>query len=149
MGIPPERSFLLENGDILELDSKGGEVVGRVPSGYVYVDGLGVGDISKVVLRDRSVLSKDGVVVVILAVDKATGRIVASPDVVSRGFVDLTESEALMEKSRRVVIRAIDRGEDHLAEHGFITTKVKDALGKFLYSETKRRPMILPIAVEV
>ena len=149
MGIPAENTFLLNDGDILELDRNKGRVVGRVPSGHVYVDGLGVGDVGRVVLRDRRLLSQDGVVIVIISMDRQSGRLVGRPEVVSRGFVDMADSEALMEKSRDLVMRTLDRGGEHIAESGYIQAKVKDSLARFLYEQTKRRPMILPIAVEV
>lgn len=149
LGTPESNVFTLEDGDVLELDQKGGRIAEKIPSGNVYVDGLGVGDIGQVVLRDRRVLSRDGVVVVIIAIDKHTGKVVGRPDVASRGFIDLEDSEAMMEKARKAVVKVLDRGADHPAELSFINTKVKDTISKLLYEQTKRRPMILPIAVEV
>ena len=148
MGIPDNHVFVLTDGDVLELDERGARVAGRVPADYVYVDGLGVGDIDHLVLRDRHHLATDGMVVVILAIEKNTGRLVGQPEVVSRGFVDIEESEELLEQTKDMVIAALE-GADHIAEWGVVNTKVKDAIAQFLYNETHRRPMVLPVSVEV
>ncbi|MDZ4278799.1 MAG: ribonuclease J, partial [Dehalococcoidia bacterium] len=148
MGIPDENIFVLNDGDVLELDGRGARQAGHVPADYVYVDGLGVGDIDHVILRDRHHLATDGMVVVILAIEKSTGRVVGRPEVVSRGFVDIEESEDLMERTRDMVVACLE-GAEHIAEWGVVNTKVKDAIGQFLYDETRRRPMVLPVSVEV
>ena len=148
VGMPNENIFVLVDGDVLEIDEKGARVAGQVPVDYVYVDGLGVGDIDHVVLRDRHHLATDGMVVLILAIEKSTGRLVGEPEVLSRGFVDLDESEELMERTRKMVIASLE-GADHIAEWSVVNTKVKDAIGQFLYDETHRRPMVLPVSVEV
>ena len=148
-GIAKENIFALEDGQILELGLDKGRVAGKLPSGNVYVDGLGVGDIDHVILRDRWLLSQDGVVAIIVAVDKNTGKIVGHPDIVSRGFVDLEESEDMIELAKEEIVKAVGRGANHTAELGFIHTKIKEVAGKFFYKQTKRRPMILPIAIEV
>jgi ribonuclease J len=101
-----------------------------------------------VVLRDRQHLASDGMIVVVIAVDKRSGRVVGKPDVVSRGFVDVEESEELLERTRDMVVAALE-GANHIAESGVIHSKVKEAIAKFLYQETRRRPMVLPVAVEV
>ena len=147
MGVAQENTFVLEDGDILELDGKGGRVVGRVPADHVYVDGLAVG-LDQVVLRDRRHLASDGIVVVILAVDKHSGRLVGQPDVVARGFMDTEEAGELLEKARRQVVRAL-KGADHHSEWGDVNTRVKESLSQYLYQQTRRRPMILPLTVEV
>ncbi len=149
LGIPQSNTFVIEDGDILDLTPEGGRVVGRVSSGNVYVDGLGVGDIGSVVLRDRRLLSRDGIVVVIMAIDKRRGKIVGRPDIVSRGFIETGETEDLLEQIRDLVVKTLDHGSDHPIEWSFINVKVKETLGRFLYQQTKRRPMILPMAVEV
>jgi ribonuclease J len=148
VGIPDKNVFVLTDGDVLELDERGARVAGRVPADYVYVDGLGVGDIDHLVLRDRHHLATDGMVVVILAIEKNTGRLVGQPEVVSRGFVDIEESEELLERTRDMVVAALE-GADHIAEWSVVNTKVKDAIARFLYEETHRRPMVLPVSVEV
>ena len=141
-------SFILTDGDVLELDENSARYAERVQADYVYVDGLGVGDIDHVVLRDRKHLASDGMVVVILAMDKLTGQVAGRPEVVSRGFVDMDESEDLLERTRNEVVRALE-GADHIVEWAAVNTQVKDAIAKFLYDETRRRPMVLPVAVEV
>jgi ribonuclease J len=148
MGVPGERAFVLEDGDVWETDGLTASVVDRVSAAHVYVDGLGVGDIDHVVLRDRRHLASDGMLVVVIAVDKQTGQVVGRPDVVSRGFVDVEESAELLEATREMAGRALD-GADHLAEWSVSNNKVKDSIARFLYDETRRRPMILPVVVEV
>ena len=148
MGVPEENTFVLADGDVLEIDEKKAHVAGHIPADYVYVDGLGVGDIDHVVLRDRQHLASDGMIVVVIAVDKRSGRVVGRPDVVSRGFVDVEESEELLERTRDMVVAALE-GANHIAEWGVVHSKVKEAVAKFLYQETRRRPMVLPVAVEV
>jgi len=149
IGIPKENNFVLEDGDVLELSPQVAKVTGKVTSGNVYVDGLSVGDVGSVVLRDRRMLSRDGMVVVIIAVNRQTGKLVGRPDIVSRGFVDTRESRDLIEGSRDLVARALDHSGDRPAEWSFVSTKVRDVLNKYYYEQTKRRPMILPFMVKV
>ncbi len=149
VGIPKENIFVLEDGDILELNPQAAKISGRITAGNVYVDGLSVGDIGSVVLRDRRMLSKDGMVVVIIAINRQTGKLVGRPDIVSRGFVDTRESKDMLDESRDLVARALDHGRNRPADWGFINTKVRDTLHKFYYEQTKRRPMILPFMVKV
>ncbi|MDP2663284.1 MAG: ribonuclease J, partial [Dehalococcoidia bacterium] len=149
LNIPEQNTFVLENGQVLEIGANSARVVTRIPAGYVYVDGLGVGDIGHVVLRDRRLLAQDGILVVVIAVDNQTGKVVTRPDIVSRGFVFMRESEELIEEARDLVIANLDHGSDKLAEWGFINNKIKDTLSRFFYERTKRRPMILPVVVEV
>jgi ribonuclease J len=147
MGLAQDNAFILEDGDILELDGKGGRVVGRVAADHVYVDGLAVG-VNQVVLRDRQRLASDGIIVVILTVDKHSGRLVGQPDVVARGFMDTEEAEEILTNSRKQVTRAL-KGADHHSEWTEVNVRVRDALAKYLYQETRTRPMILPLIVEV
>jgi len=149
MGMPESNIFVLENGNILELDREKGRVTGRLPTGNVYVDGLVMGDLANVILRDRKLLSRDGIVVVIIAIDKEAGKIVGRPDIVSRGFVDTKEAESILEQGRDLVKATLDHGGGRPLEWSFINTKVKDTLSKFFYEQTRRRPMILTTAVEV
>ncbi|MFC2049621.1 ribonuclease J [Chloroflexota bacterium] len=149
LGIPETNIFVMENGNILELDREKGKVTGRLPAGNVYVDGLVMGDLASVILRDRKLLSRDGIVVVIIAIDKDKGRIVGRPDIVSRGFVDMKEGEAILEQGRDLVKATLDRGGGRPLEWSFINAKVKDTLRTFFYEQTRRRPMILTTAVEV
>jgi ribonuclease J len=147
VGVPDENVFTLEDGDILEIDRRGARVAGRTSADFVYVDGLAVG-VDRVVLRDRKHLSGDGVMVAIVVIDKHTGKPIGRPDVVSRGFIETDMSDALMERARDVIEQAL-AGAEHVAERGNFNTRVHDALSRFLYEETRRRPMILPMSVEV
>ena len=147
MGVAEEKTFVLEDGDILEIDRKEAKVVGRVPADYVYVDGLAVG-VDKVVLRDRRHLSTDGVIVAIVTIDKHTGKPIGRPDVVSRGFIEGEMSDSLMERAGDVILESLG-GEAHVAGRGDFNTRVHDSLSRFLYDETRRRPMVLPLSVEV
>jgi len=149
VGIPKDNILVLEDGDILELSSEAGKIIGKVTSGNVYVDGLSGGGIGTVVLRDRRMLSKDGIVVVIIAINRQTGKLIGRPDIVSRGFVDTRESKDMLDESRDLVARILDHSGNRPAEWSFINTKVKDILKKFYYEQTKRRPMILPFMVKV
>jgi len=142
-------TFIMTDGDVLEIDNKGEANYGdRIACDYVYVDGLGVGDIDHVVLRDRKHLASDGMVVVILPMDKNTSHLTGRPEVVSRGFVDMDESEDLIERTRDHVAHGLS-AEDHPLEWGAVQTEVKESVAKFLYDETRRRPMVLPVRVEV
>ncbi len=149
LGIPESDIFLLENGQVLELGHHTAKINGKVPAGYVFVDGLGVGDVGQVVLRDRKLLSQDGVVIVTVTVDKQTGRPVTDPDIISRGFVYERDAEDLLGMARERVNRALEEGSTRSAERAFISAKIKEALGQFLYDQTHRRPMILPVVTEV
>ncbi len=149
MGIPESNIFLMENGNILELGPDKGKITGKLPSGNVYVDGLVMGNLASVILRDRKLLSRDGIVVVIIAIDKRRGKIIGRPDIVSRGFVDTQEGENILEQGRALVATTLDRSGGHPLEWSFINTKVKDTLSKFFYEQTRRRPMILTTTVEV
>lgn len=149
VGILKDNIFVLEDGDILELNPNSGKTVGKISAGNVYVDGLSVGDIGSVVLRNRRMLSRDGIVVVIITVNKQTGKLVGRPDIVSRGFVDTRESNDMLDASRDLVVRIMNHGGSHPPEWNLVHTKLKDALNKFYYEQTKRRPMILPFMVQV
>ena len=149
VGIPKDNTFVLEDGDILELDSQSAKITGKVGSGNVYVDGLSVGDIGGVVLRNRRMLSKDGIVVAIIAVNRQTGKLVGRPDIVTRGFVDTREFKGMIDESRDLLARTIDHSGTRAAEWSFVNAKVRDTLDKFYYEQTKRRPMILPFMVKV
>ena len=148
VGVPEGNAFVLTDGDVLEIDDEEAGIADRVPASYVYVDGLGIGDVDQHILRDRAHLSTDGVVVVMVAVDKQTGKLTRPAEVLSRGFVDVEEREDLLEKSKQVVARSLN-GASHYAEFGDINARIKDALTKFLYDETRRRPMVLTVTVEV
>jgi ribonuclease J len=149
VGVDPERIFVMESGTVLELTDEGGRIAGQVPSGYVFVDGMGVGDVGHVVLRDRKTLSQDGFFIVVVGVNSQTGRVVSGPDVVSRGFVYVAESEALIEEAKQRVLGALEETAGRPVEWGLLNTRIKETLSEFLYQRTKRRPMILPVVMEV
>ena len=149
VGMPSSNIFVLEDGDILELNASSAKKNGKVAAGHVYVDGLSVGDIGEVVLRTRKMLSRDGIVVVIIAVNKQTGKLVGRPDIVTRGFIDTRDFGDMMEESRELLSKTLDHSGGRAIEWSFINTKVRDTLDKFYYDRTKRRPMILPFLVKV
>ncbi len=147
MGVAEENALVLEDGDILEIDRHGAKVVGRAPADYVYVDGLAVG-VDRVVLRDRQHLASDGVIVAIVTIDKHTGKPIGRPDVVSRGFIEAEMSDDLMERAGDVILESL-AGANHVADRSDFSARVHHALSRFLYDETHRRPMVLPLSVEV
>ena len=150
VGIPPENIFLMTNGRILELNEEEAKLTGVVPFGKVMVDGLGVGDVGNIVLRDRQHLSQDGLIIVVLTMDSSTGEILAGPDVISRGFVYVKESENLMEEVKHVLRDEIEKLEQSgVRDWATIKAKLKDSLRDYIFAKTKRNPMILPIIMEV
>ncbi len=148
MGMDPRSIFLINSGDVLELSKKRAEVIGQVTSGTVLVDGLGVGDVGNIVLRDRQLLSQDGIIVVSLALDPNDGRILAGPEIFSRGFVYVREAENLIEEATAVTQKAVDDCLAGVADRVRLKNVIRDALGDFLWQKLKRRPMILPIIME-
>ena len=150
LGIAKENIFILQTGDVLELTEEKAQITGRVPVGDILVDGLGVGDVGNIVLRDRQHLAEDGILIVVLGLDSATDELVSGPDIVSRGFVYVRESDELMEEARAVVNEAVEGClSRRIADWGKLKSSIKDALGEFVWRKTKRRPMILPIIMEV
>ena len=150
LGMPKDHIFLGENGYVFEFTRDKGQVAGKVTAGMVMVDGLGVGDVGNIVLRDRRQLSQDGILIIVVAMDRASNTVVGGPDIVSRGFVYVRESEALMDEARARVEQALDRCQDEgVKEWAAIKTNVRDALGRYLFEKTRRRPMILPIIMEI
>jgi len=150
MGMKKENVFVMEIGDVLEVTRDSAKIKGSVPSGKVFVDGLGVGDVGNIVLRDRKHLSEDGLMIVVVSMEKETGRVVAGPDIISRGFVYVRESENLMDEARNVVRNALDRCEDeNITDWPQIKNTIKDTLREYVWQKTKRGPMILPIIMEV
>lgn len=148
VGVPKGQAFVLADGDVLEIDEESAWSKEKVPASYVYVDGLGIGDVDQHMLRDRAHLSTDGVLVVFVAIDRQTGKLERRPEVLSRGFVDVEESEELLERTKQIAANALD-GAVHRAEFGDVNTRIRDAVSKFLYDETRRRPMVLTVTVEV
>ena len=149
LGIPEEHIVIAEDGDIVEVTQESIEVIDHVACGNVFVDGLGVGDIGHIVLRDRQVLAQDGILMVVLTVDKETGLPLAGPDIVSRGFVYVRDSEELLEKARERVLESFVGLNGHASDWSFVKDKIKHTLSEFLYEKTHRRPMILPLVMEV
>jgi len=150
MGIDKERVFILSSGDVLELDEENGNVVDKVEAQGIFVDGLGVGDVGNVVLRDRQHLSENGLLIIVLTLQRYTNEVLAGPDIVSRGFVYVRESENLMDEAREVVIDALDRClAKNMSDWGKIKSMMKDSLSDYLWKKMKRNPMILPIIMEV
>ncbi len=150
LGIEKENIFILSSGEVLALDNDSAEIVDKVPVGGILVDGLGVGDVGNVVLRDRQHLAEDGILIVVMSLDRYTGQLVAGPDIVTRGFVYVRESDELMEEAREVVYNAVmsclDRG---ITDWGKLKAVTKDSLSDYVWKKNKRRPMILPIIMEV
>ncbi len=150
MGMSEKNTIIPEEGSIIELSASGASIVGTVPSGSVLVDGLGIGDVGNVVLRDRKHLSQDGLIIVVMAIDNEEGVLVAGPDIISRGFVYMREAEDLMESVRDIVRRIVGEYEQiEPSDWNAIKTRVRDQLHKFIYEQIKRNPMILPIIVDV
>lgn len=150
MGVSKENIFVVDNGTVIEFTKDRGKIAGTVMAGKVLVDGLGVGDVGNIVLRDRKHLSQDGLFVVVVTISKESGLVIAGPDIISRGFVYVRESEDLMEEAKVVIKEALSKCEEKkITEWGTIKTYVKDNLKEFIYQKTKRNPMILPIIMEI
>ena len=151
MGVPDGNIFISEIGKVLEIDAKGARYAGVVPAGQVLIDGYGVGDVGNVVLRDRRLLSQDGLIVVVATVDEHSRLLLSGPDLVSRGFVYVKENEPLMEEAKKLVQRTLlsalssGRGSDRMQ----MKTRVRDELSRFLFQKTGRKPMILPVIMDV
>ena len=150
MGIPKDNIFLISSGDVLTLSKEKGAVTGKVPAQGILVDGLGVGDVGNIVLRDRQHLSENGLIIVVVSLEKYSNQVLAGPDIVSRGFVYVRESEDLMEEARVVVEKALDKAlSKNNTDWGKMKAEIKDSLSDFIWKRTKRNPMILPIIMEV
>jgi len=147
LGMSTNDIFIMDIGKVLELDSANAKISGSVPSGRVFVDGLGIGDVGNIVLRDRKLLSQDGMVILMITIDKETGKVISNPDIISRGFIYVRESEDLISEIRNITKKVLveHQGKDWST----LKSKVKQSLGDYLYNTTKRTPMILPIIVEI
>ena len=148
----PDNVLMAENGTIMEFSRNYGKAVGKAPVGYVYVDGTTVGDVGQVVVRDRQMLARDGILMVVVSIDRATGDLVAGPDVVSRGFVYMRQSDDLIDATKSAVRDALLRhnGDGPTeTDSAFVSRKIKDVVSEYLYGQTKRRPMVLPVVMEV
>ena len=150
LGVPKENIFIMHSGDVLAVDQDGAEVVDKVQTGAILVDGLGVGDVGNIVLRDRQHLAEDGILIVVLTLEKRTNQLLAGPDIVSRGFVYVRESEGLMEEARQVLYEALEKClANRNADWSRIKLVIRDTMSDFLWKRTKRKPMILPIIMDV
>jgi ribonuclease J len=152
LGYRDEQVILAEDGAICEFSQGFGKITGKAPVGYVYVDGTTIGDVGNVVVRDRQLLARDGILMVVVSIDRATGEMVAGPDVVSRGFVYMRQSDDLIERTKEAVRNAVSRRNGNGAttpDMSFVNRKIKDDVSDFLYRETRRRPMVLPVVMEV
>jgi ribonuclease J len=150
LGIPKNQIYMLQSGDVLEMDAEKAKVTGKVPVGSILVDGLGVGDVGNVVLRDRQHLAEDGILIVVLALESRSDQLISGPDIVSRGFVYVKESDELLDEARTLVYDAVQKCLDkRQTDWGKLKATIKDVLSDFVWKKTKRRPMILPIIMEV
>ena len=149
VGLPDENVMLAGDGAIIEVGENHFQRAGQVDAGYVFVDGLGIGDVGTVVLRDRKHLGQDGIFVIVVSVNHLTGEVVGRPDVVTRGFVHEGSAEALIEATKEAVVASVTRMQRDKLEQVVLQENLKDLVGKYLYERTKRRPMVLPVIVEV
>jgi ribonuclease J len=150
MGIPKDNVIILHSGDVLSLSQDEAEVVERVTSGGIFVDGLGVGDVGNIVLRDRQNLSQNGLFIVVVTLDQYNNMLLAGPDIVSRGFIYMRESEDLIQEAKQVVTISLERcNERNITDWNRIKNNIRDDLSEFIWKRMKRRPMILPIIMEV
>ncbi|MFI3213402.1 MAG: ribonuclease J [Eubacteriales bacterium] len=149
LGIPEDHVFILSSGDVLELGQQEAGVIGKVQAGPILVDGLGVGDVGNIVLRDRQHLAEDGILIVVLALDRTEKMLISGPDIVSRGFVYVRESDELMDEARAIMLETVESCLDRgIVDWGKLKSAIKDALSDYVWKKTKRRPMILPIILE-
>lgn len=150
LGYSSDDIFILSSGDVLELDDESAKVVDHVHTGSIMVDGLGVGDVGNIVLRDRQHLAEDGIIIVVMTLESGSGQVLAGPDIVSRGFVYVKGAEDLMDEARSILNDTMDRCMDkNITDWGKIKSEIRDSLGDFVWKETKRRPMIMPIIMEI
>ncbi|SHE74362.1 ribonuclease J [Lactonifactor longoviformis DSM 17459] len=150
LGIEKDHVFVLDAGDVLELSQERGRVTSKVQAGGIYVDGLGVGDVGNIVIRDRQSLSEDGIIIVTMSFEKGTNRLLAGPDIISRGFVYIRESEELIREMRKVALKAIEKCEGRKSrDWGYIKSEIRDGMDHYLWKKIKRSPMVLPVIMEV
>ena len=150
VGTEPNRIFIIENGQPIEIDADGSARRGQaVAAGYVFVDGLSVGEVGEIVLRDRRALANDGMFMIVVTVDKQTGSVIGVPEIITRGFVHGNERDPIIETTTARVLAAIENPGDHISEIALLKVQIKDAVSRHLYERTKRRPMVFPVVVEV
>ena len=149
-GVAPENVFIIENGMPIEFWADGTARRGQpVPAGYVFVDGLSVGDVGEIVLRDRRALANDGMFMVVVTVDKQTGKVIGRPEIITRGFVHGNENDPIIDGAIKRVMESVENPGDHISEIALLKSQIKDGVSQFLYEQTKRRPMVFPVVVEV
>jgi ribonuclease J len=149
-GVAPENVFIIENGTPIEFWADGSARRGQpVAAGYVFVDGLSVGDVGEIVLRDRRALANDGMFMIVVTVDKQTGNVVGRPEIITRGFVHLNEKDPIMDEAIERILESVRNPGDHISEIGLLKSQIKDGVSRYLYEQTKRRPMVFPVVVEV
>ncbi|MEO8230525.1 MAG: ribonuclease J, partial [Chloroflexota bacterium] len=149
-GVEPENVFIIENGIPLEIAADGSARRGTpVAAGYVYVDGLSVGEVGDIVLRDRKSLANDGMFMIVVTVDKQTGAVIGRPEVITRGFVHLNERDPMMDGAIERIVKSVENPGDHISEIALLKSQIKDGVSRYLYEQTKRRPMVFPVVVEV
>ena len=150
LGMDKDDIFVIHSGDVLELNDENAEIIDKVQTGAILVDGLGVGDVGNIVLRDRQNLAENGIIVVVLTLEKYSNRLLSGPDIVSRGFVYVRESEMLMDEAKTVIEDAVlDCLDRNVSDWGKIKSTIKDTLSEYLWKKMKRNPVILPIIMEV
>ena len=150
MGVPKDKVFIMRSGNVMELSEDSAQITGNVTAGPVLVDGLGVGDVGNIVLRDRQNLAQNGIIIVVLTLDRKGNQLMAGPDIVSRGFVYVRESENLMEEAHAVVEEAVWKCLDkRVSDWGKIKSVIRDSLSDYIWKKMKRNPMILPIIMEI
>ena len=150
VGVAPYNIHILENGQVFEFDRHSAKVVDHVPAGRVLVDGLGVGDVGNIVLRDRRHLAQEGLITIIMIFDSQSGLLVSGPDIISRGFVYVRESGDLMDQAKAVALRVVENCQNRrIKDWQLIKTQVRDAVSKYIFETTKRNPMILPVIMDV
>ena len=150
LGLPKEDIFILNSGDVLELDQEEAKIIGKVPAGAILVDGLGVGDVGNVVLKDRQHLAEDGILIVIIGLEKGSRALVSGPEIVTRGFVYVKEADELMEEARVVCVQTLEKTLNrNVTDYNKIRNTLRDALSEFVWRKTKRRPIILSIIMDV
>jgi ribonuclease J len=149
-GVPPENVFIIENGQPIEFLADGSaRRATPVAAGYVFVDGLSVGEVGDVILRDRRALANDGMFMIVVTVDKQSGNVIGKPEIITRGFIHGAEYDRILEAAVVRVIASVENPGDHISEIALLKTQIKDGVSRFLYEQTKRRPMVFPVVVEV
>jgi ribonuclease J len=150
VGVEEGNTFIMKNGDVVDIEHSTARQTRTVPAGNTYVDGIGVGDVGEIILRDRKQLSEDGMLVIVLTMSKSERKMVGGPDTVSRGFVFVKESEELLKEVNRLIVKTVnDLDEDDRTQWNVIKQSIKKSVGQFLFHKTKRKPMILPIIIEI